>query len=1668
MADPLDYEFLRTASPQDVALHLRQITLSEQHSPDAITQQLLQGVESGALPPMVYALWTSSCPDHSATLAGLQQSHSVIVRSSAIRNFRRRFRTADCESLWSTLGGTQGIVRLLRSFSVIHVKEFCKAVARCSTSKHTTSKRQELVTDLLRTLTSENQDSDDRSLLDLYAKLVYTCTPEQKDAWIAQYGTADLDMAKLFETDVSLHRRRFLEAIATCGNTLGGDFGSYSPLFNFIPREPDYTDVTVSSSMSFALRTLQLIQKLTIKLVDADWLDETIRSLLARLVRKKASAKFTSDALDAMAYCAPQRPCKQPRHARWREDPEKKFWLNIMRLWRRDPSLYEQKLTPLVRSHKESLELSPRYSSDENNIEAHVLSAKVEHRYRLLRWILANHNQYRIDIDHVNQLKHKDIETLSERLLLSLPRDDALRLFDRFELARPGKLKLATRDMRELDKTGDRPLSELLRLHLLDDPDAVFREGQGRIKNSKQMAEDSGSQPIRSAWINASVYFAVASRSLDLLQDTVIWARRFSRDPKTAQELYGSSPYGGEVFPDEKTVSLLSGIPERIPPGCTLAGVARDVRKGNEVTLELLHSAVLAQSEPFFQSRHWGSVFILYRKIVEARLRRVDTLQFRLRLTDDQIYSAVWQDTLDLLLKAEQIGLKKENEGLNFGKIGGPLQVHGDRPTASTLLSPATLRFIEELAIQRERIWIQRRVVENPAVSILEAPWPRGLPIQALWFLGSNDDKRLREVEGSLPFLASKAKSVVFVPAEHALRPKPVDGKSWSAIGECVDSYALALRLYLSWCTPAEKDSRLQDAWIHATETLRGDRMTALESRSYWNHTFAEAGAKPTALMMGASLHKDPRLPVQGSTTDPTKWHPDAHANLAGVKRRELDQLLVVDCFKEGTLRPYRTWINDVSIGNFWDLKIYGSSAAHVPGEAREAFIAAAILALNRRSGAGIAIFGQPFPVTNPRFPALSLDEEALTSQSTSDKDLTNIFKKLLSAIPPTLLLSLASGLIEKSLAENARSNDLRTWTSFALQLLVRSDKPQLATDIITRVILENPGETPWHQVLLTAGYFKRLSPDCAKKLVQDLTNAIVKRLDGQSNSSEPIGEANKEAPGPYTANISTVKVTTVKLLAQVLKEASFLGGDFIVNALATLFSKATHVHIRAVIVDSLAAVLLCSRSAGVREAIVDFLETTVVSVAAELNERSPMTESDWNIAEQANEPPEVYSDAGLAPICAALVKAVKSSSKSESLRTFHLVDRILLSLIKKSRENNTRWLKIFLHKHKHNASNLVTQIPASPSKPQLLELLLLKFSKIMPAADFENFSDVLTFATCPPKACKELTARLESQHEAYEQNDTRHWLRISEDLPIARSKRQSKVSTVTDYPEIVKSLQTARFSSDEDAVAHNLITPAHLRIHERKILDLLAADFPASLNTWKSHTAIYEPPIEGLSADARQRWRKYCQPLVHHAVSIVESLRTEGWQRDLQRTPSVLPDTFQLQLWLLPYPSLHLSSEREQRILAFASEVRDIVHRLASSGKPYHTRWPLVQQALHKCPKQDYITLALQLGALEDGGGREPNLAECLCVELADGLLKGTEGLLKEEIAAAKEMLRTWKSCFDEDVRRIGEERLEWIKGKIPSLPSAEQQQEEEVEEEIYDDDDEDKSDESEYDEDY
>ena len=825
MAATLDNRFLRTAQPKDVALHLRELARANTHSPNAISDQLLAAIASESIPPMVFALWTSACPDNSATVSGMHCSHSVIVRSSAIRNFRRRLRTTKCDKLWTALGGTEGIVALLASFSVFHVKEFCKAVARCSTSKQSTAKRQSLVTHLLKTLTSSSGEPTPgaRNLLDQYTKLVHTCTPDFKTQWISQRGYSGLDMVKIFELDVAHYQQQCIRAVTESDGTLGSDFDVYVPLYRSVPQEPHAEDLSISASMAFAVKTFETAQQTGVVLKRATWLEETVYSLLNRILRKKSSSESARRILTSIASCLQPQSGDVPLQ-QYASTWDEKYWLKIVQLWQRDPPMYEPVLTPLLRAYNLRLELlrSP-YRKAKPSIEACLSTTKRPLRYRLLRWIFLNHPGFRADVDDGVQLKENIKESFHPELLFLLPSADALSLLERYNTHHTDiPMKLNAGALNELD---DEPRVELLRLYLMDDPDAVFKTARERALHSRQMAQDSGSQPIRSAWIRASVCFAVASQSLELLQEIVLWARRFSRDPKTVIELYGSYPDGGYALADERTIALLSGMPGRFRHGTTASEVTQNVRKANEVMLDLLDSALQTQSDPSFKPRQWDTVKLLFKQTVLARLERVNSLQARLKLTHEETFTAVWKDTIDTLMKAETLGLAPDNSSLELngkcGLMGLTFHGRGTRgPKVTYSLSSPSVRFINELAVLRENLWTRHRITEHPAVTTLPPPWPRGLPVQAHWFLG-NDPSRWQvsakmdgEDKSQDPpsFMEMRAYEVVFMRSQLALSAVPADDEMQIAIGGFIDDYRLALSLHLSFGAPKTKGERLQAA----------------------------------------------------------------------------------------------------------------------------------------------------------------------------------------------------------------------------------------------------------------------------------------------------------------------------------------------------------------------------------------------------------------------------------------------------------------------------------------------------------------------------------------------------------------------------------------------------------------------------------------------------------------------------------------------------------------------------------------------------------------------------------------------------------------------------------------------------------------------------------------
>lgn len=566
------------------------------------------------------------------------------------------------------------------------------------------------------------------------------------------------------------------------------------------------------------------------------------------------------------------------------------------------------------------------------------------------------------------------VDILPVEILLALPSTDALPLLERFHTYCPGKLSLNVNGLSVLDRE---PLVELLRLHLRDDVEAVFYDAKSQTKHSQQMAENSGTQPVRSAWITASIYFAVASRSLDVLEEVVIWARRFSRDPKTVVELYGE----GKAFEDERTLRLLSGIPSRFDPDASVHGsehdVQQSVRKGNDVMLTLLQSAIEAQSDSSFKPWHWESIKLLFRRVVGLRLASVNNLQAKLDLTDGATFDCIWRDTITTLIKAEELGLSPDNASLELRNMSGLLQ-YGHNPgghaaVPKDFLSPATLRFIDELAVLRYRLWANHRAKECPAVTALQPPWTRGLHLEALLFPHGADLARhylpeqgwnVGVAPNVMPFLEKRATDVFFMAPEHALASPPADEETLAAIGTFIDDYSLALYIYVALGKEDERRQRLQDAWMHATQNLSGSRMSTLESVAYWRDPFAAARALlPTSTKDHEPASLILRLPIthQNSTT-PAKWSPQPQIINAMLSGKLLDPL-VIDCFAKpaaawpskgpaNTIRGCKPSFSAIDIPNVWDVKTLKAKGIRISQETRDALVAAALLLVDGRSQA--------------------------------------------------------------------------------------------------------------------------------------------------------------------------------------------------------------------------------------------------------------------------------------------------------------------------------------------------------------------------------------------------------------------------------------------------------------------------------------------------------------------------------------------------------------------------------------------------------------------------------------------------------------------------------------------------------------------------------------------
>jgi hypothetical protein len=163
------------------------------------------------------------------------------------------------------------------------------------------------------------------------------------------------------------------------------------------------------------------------------------------------------------------------------------------------------------------------------------------------------------------------------------------------------------------------------------------------------------------------------------------------------------------------------------------------------------------------------------------------------------------------------------------------------------------------------------------------------------------------------------------------------------------------------------------------------------------------------------------------------------------------------------------------------------------------------------------------------------------------------------------------------------------------------------------------------------------------------------------------------------------------------------------------------------------------------------------------------------------------------------------------------------------------------------------------------------------------------------------------------------------------------------------------------------------------------------------------------------QLWSQHCKPLITRLISNIDNMRTPEWQRGPDRHPSVLPDTYEMKLWLLPWSSSMPSDmEHSQRLELFAAALSKEIDSLAVSQSAYFSHWSTLKAVALSVPTQDIRFLIARFGSLDSMKSlEEPGIADYMRIEVADALLQKPQSP-----EACPDILKSWRQCENEDIR--------------------------------------------------
>ncbi|KAH8428999.1 uncharacterized protein LDX57_006670 [Aspergillus melleus] len=1090
-----------------------------------------------------------------------------------------------------------------------------------------------------------------------------------------------------------------------------------------------------------------------------------------------------------------------------------------------------------------------------------------------------------------------------------------------------------------------------------------------------QRAENDKDPAMRSFWANQAVETALVSTSLAIFNQVMQWSTRFIRDSIVFPELVQSYILGSE------SSKLLGCVESSSTGGPTTLAALQRTQQADDNLMRILAILTKASKEPLDHTRITGGIMTFLESVVANRMRSLRMHQKQFAASEVDLAVMMLGPLIENLLRYDE-----EGHELNWWVEGRPMLSGLD---IQRFNSPTFLSFMDQLIQRRDKLWASKEMegmFDDEEMSDDEAPddkpqkgSPMGLAVQDL--IPSYLVPFAVERPDSIPYAAAKVNDVLFGPVEVLMRPV-IDPEDVDDLK--VDDLEDLIRSFVCRCSRKYRYERLMRVWKHYATVLAPHPLHLTIFR-HWLAGFAsEWGWGKASRMIDSTSMPETCYLDQPLEKGAMKWEP---FGLAGQKDDEIALLTVLFCRMYGKMPstnvvmkqvdedfgPERMWSPDYSKHVSQTLGIRGCDAA----------VLSALLFLGNFTKE--PILSEAFPRSEAaRWPPIALGSRFLSLANT---DVPGAMGSAIQAISDgiTFVPTHVLRRLTMSLLDNL-SPDLGSEYSIFLECVVEltklfpsTDQPEMGIDVILRIIEDFPDDSTYHHHLRLISLGKALHPDKAVRLVQSLVDVVCERL------SSPF---------------ALVKITTVKMVAQLVAAADFIPTGRSLSILQSIHGASSRFDVQTEVISSMLSLL--ERDSEKADNSFLFLQKLGLSTVrtSETSQSSEPTRE-----ELERELPDISG------LCSQRNLELFTRTAFHKLPENHrsrYVQEILLPMVDESITHHERWMKQFLFHF--GVLGLGSGIEFGPFIPDAVDFVLNIWHDYLPASFLlTHRSSVLAYTTNPVfEEINDHIFRSARAHSLQYASAIQHW-----NVVLGYHRRANPFHHLNSL--LMRDLQPA-------LPGETGINDIDICLEYQNRMGMLAQR-PVRFDTvFGDRIVSHETVIQGLKNIRKARENTSRSPenqLEHYQLFhdllrdiwyVIEDLRRDENNHSLN---SRLPSAIYSQTKLIPSP--HYNPLNSNPLNAFADNVANLIDQCSDPVTVFDSHY--IDDMMEQVEGDLILPLALKMGERMDVDSIE--MQTSLTARVVAKLLSKVKRNDIRADARVENMLQDWKESENEFVSR-------------------------------------------------